>query len=72
MITTPIVPIVGTGNRTRPAIRIMHHPITQMTPASLYCLNWRLNVQATRKYVSSRNTSHAPRVSRNRERCARL
>jgi len=64
-------PIAGTDNRTRPAIRIMHHPITQMTPASSYSLNSKLNVQARRKYVSSRNTSHAPRVSRNRERCVR-
>ena len=35
MITTPMSPTVLGRRRTSAAIRIMHHPITQMTPASM-------------------------------------
>ena len=35
MIATPMAPTANSGSHTSPAIRIMHHPITQITPARL-------------------------------------
>ena len=35
MIRAPMIPTVRGRSRTSAAIRIMHQPITQMTPASM-------------------------------------
>jgi hypothetical protein len=35
MIATPNTPTATTGSRLSPASRIMHHPITQITPANV-------------------------------------
>jgi hypothetical protein len=70
MISRPMAPITRTGRRTNPAMRIMLQPMTQITPAISYPAKSKLNVQATRRNVSSSSTSQAPRVNRNRERSA--
>src|ERR1041385_3360578 len=64
IITIPNAPIHRTGRRTRAAINTMDMPNDQMTSANAYGVE---KVQANPTTVDSRNTSHRPRVQKNRE-----
>ena len=63
-MTTPKIAIQRLGRRTITAIATMDHPSPQITPANP---NGMKKVQANPMTVSQRNTSHKPRVQKNRE-----
>src|SRR5260221_7238501 len=54
-----------TGSRTSSAINTMHQPRHHITPAPIIMPG--TNVHAKLITVSSRNTSHSPRVQKKRE-----
>jgi hypothetical protein len=62
---TPKAPSHWIGSRTRSAMHIMHKPrhVMTITPTVMP----GTNVQAKLSTVNSRNTSHNPRVQKNRE-----
>jgi hypothetical protein len=68
MMANPMAPITLTGSFARAAIRTMHQPMTQITPASSYWRNSKLNVHDSLMTVSSSRISHNPRVNKKRDR----
>ncbi len=65
IIPTPNTAIQRTGRRTMRAMATMLQPKIQMTPAAAH----GVNVHAKSMIVSSRKTSHSPRVKKNQETC---